>query len=92
MAVDVKIQKNFGAFQLDVQFQSRSRRIGILGGSGCGKSLTLKSIAGIETPNQGKIVINGRVMFDSKEKKNLSQNGLHICRKNQISKSIGNKS
>lgn len=72
MAVDVKIQKNFGAFQLDVQFQSRSRRIGILGGSGCGKSLTLKSIAGIETPNQGKIVINGRVMFDSKEKKNLS--------------------
>lgn len=27
-----------------------------------------------------------------KKKKNLSQNGLHICRKNQISKSIGNKS
>ena len=68
MAIEVKIQKAFGDFKLDVQFQSDSRRIGILGASGCGKSLTLKSIAGIERPETGKIKSGGRVFFDSESK------------------------
>lgn len=68
MAVEVKIKKSYGEFQLDVEFQSGSRRLGILGASGCGKSLTLKSIAGIERPDAGKISINGRVLFDSRRK------------------------
>ena len=55
-------------FKLDVQFQSGSRRIGILGASGCGKSLTLKSIAGIERPETGKIESAGKVFFDSAKK------------------------
>ena len=41
----------------------------LLGASGCGKSMTLKCIAGIETPDEGKIILNGRTLFDS-EKKN----------------------
>lgn len=55
MAIEVRIHREFDDFKLDVQFQSESRRIGILGASGCGKSLTLKSIAGIERPETGKI-------------------------------------
>ncbi len=51
-----------------MQFQSESRRIGILGASGCGKSLTLKSIAGIERPETGKIESAGKVFFDSAKK------------------------
>ena len=39
--------------------------MGILGASGSGKSMTLKCIAGIETPDEGRIVLNGRVLFDS---------------------------
>ena len=45
--------------------------MGILGASGSGKSMTLRSIAGIETPDSGKIVMNGRTVFDSEQKINL---------------------
>ena len=68
MAIEVRIHREFDDFKLDVQFQSESRRIGILGASGCGKRLTLKSIAGIERPETGKIESAGKVFFDSAKK------------------------
>lgn len=68
MAIEVRIHREFDDFKLDVQFQSESRRIGILGASGCGKSLTLKSIAGIGRPETGKIESAGKVFFDSAKK------------------------
>lgn len=68
MAIEVRIHREFDDFKLDVQFQSESRRIGILGASGCGKSLTLKSIAGIERPETGKIESAEKVFFDSAKK------------------------
>ena len=71
MAISVDVQKKLGEFELDVKFESTSKRIGILGASGCGKSMTLKSIAGIETPTDGKIQIGEHVLFDSKNKVNL---------------------
>ena len=71
MAVEVKIKKDFGSFVLNVQFSSEDNRIGILGASGCGKTMTLKCIAGIETPDEGRIAIGDRVFFDSKKKVNL---------------------
>ena len=71
MSISVEIHKKLDTFDLDVSFHSTSRRIGILGASGCGKSMTLKSIAGIETPDDGKITVEGRTLFDKKEKVNL---------------------
>lgn len=68
MAIEVRIHREFDDFKLDVQFQSGSRRIGILGASGCGKSLTLKSIAGIERLETGKIESAGKVFFDTAKK------------------------
>ena len=67
MALEVSIKKEFGEFCLDVSFENHGNCMGILGASGCGKSMTLKCIAGIETPDQGRIVLNGRVLFDSKK-------------------------
>lgn len=64
MSIDVKIKKDFGSFVLDLAFQSESKKIGILGASGCGKSMALKSIAGIERPDEGRIIINGKVHYD----------------------------
>ena len=49
--VELEIKKKYEKFRLDVAFKSEKKRIGILGASGCGKSLTLKSIAGIERPD-----------------------------------------
>ena len=71
MSIEVKIKKDLGSFKLDIAFACEGRRIGILGASGCGKSLTLKSIAGIEQPDAGRIAVNGRTLFDSKEKLSL---------------------
>lgn len=71
MSIKVKIKKAFKDFLLDVDFSTEAKQLGILGASGCGKSMTLKCIAGIETPDEGQIIIDGRVLFDSAAKINL---------------------
>ena len=71
MSIEVQIRKKLGSFLLDISFQSRARRIGILGASGCGKSMTLKSIAGIETPDEGRIEVEGHTLFDRERRVNL---------------------
>ena len=65
MSLIVAIEKTYGAFHLDVSFQAEREILALLGASGCGKSLTLKCIAGIERPDLGRIELDGRVLFDS---------------------------
>lgn len=71
MGLLVDIKKKFADFELNIQLQSPTERIGILGSSGCGKSMTLKCIAGIVTPDEGRIVVDGVTFFDSEQKINL---------------------
>lgn len=66
-----RIKKKFGDFLLDVEFETNEETLALLGASGCGKSMTLKCIAGIETPDEGQIVLNDRILFDSTKKINL---------------------
>lgn len=68
MSLKVDIRKRFKGFSLDVKFDSGGETLGILGASGSGKSMTLKCIAGIETPDEGHIELNGRVLYDSAQK------------------------
>ncbi len=68
MSLLVDIRKQLGQFRLDVSFETGGGVLGILGASGCGKSYTLKCIAGIARPDAGRIVLNGKTLFDSKEK------------------------
>lgn len=70
MAIKVQLKKQWNQFTLDVELQSQSRRIGILGASGCGKSMTLKSIAGVEHIDSGYVAIDGKVLYDSSKKYN----------------------
>lgn len=67
----VDIEKKLANFHLKVSFTSNSEPLGLLGSSGAGKSMILRCIAGIETPSKGKIILNGRVLFDSEKKINL---------------------
>lgn len=69
--LEVQIYKKLAEFDLDVSFQVNDNILGLMGASGSGKSMTLKCIAGIETPDQGRIVLNGRVLFDSEKKINV---------------------
>lgn len=69
--LEVQIYKKLAEFDLDVSFQVNDNILGLMGASGSGKSMTLKCIAGIEMPDQGRIVLNDRVLFDSEKKINV---------------------
>lgn len=71
MHIYIDIIKYLPGFTLKIKFSSRNGVTGLLGASGSGKSMTLRCIAGIETPDKGVIVLNGRIFFDSEKKINL---------------------
>ena len=71
MSLLVDIEKTLGSFRLRVKFEAGHRVLALLGASGCGKSMTLKCIAGIETPDRGRIALDGVTLFDSEARINL---------------------
>lgn len=71
MSLYVDITKRCGDFLLRVRFETRDGLFAILGASGCGKSLTLKCIAGIEKPDTGVIKLDDTVLFDAAKKINV---------------------
>lgn len=72
MSLVLDIKKRYPGFTLDIQLEAGEERVALLGASGCGKSCTLRCIAGVETPDEGKIVVNGVTFFDSAVGINLS--------------------
>ncbi len=71
MALEVDIRKQLNGFTLDVAFTAGTGVTALLGASGSGKSMTLRCIAGVERPDEGKIVLDGRVLYDSEKKIDL---------------------
>lgn len=63
--LQVNVTKKLGNFILNTSFNANKGVLGILGSSGCGKSMILKSIAGLQKPDSGKITLNGKTLFDS---------------------------
>lgn len=72
MSIIVDIEKKLGNFKLNVSFEAGNETLALLGASGCGKSMTLKCIAGIEKPDRGRIVLDDVILFDSEKGINLS--------------------
>ena len=72
MKLEVVIFKKLAEYDLDVCFESHEDRLGLMGPSGSGKSMVLKCIAGIITPDAGRIVLDDEVLFDSNLKINIS--------------------
>ncbi|WP_147693396.1 sulfate/molybdate ABC transporter ATP-binding protein [Vogesella mureinivorans] len=74
--LDIAIQKTLRtgkrSFQLNVQLQSASQHTVLFGQSGAGKSLTLKAIAGLMTPDSGHIRLGGRLLFSQPGGVNLA--------------------
>ena len=67
MSLEVSITKRLEGFTLRSEFTAGSTAAALLGASGCGKSMTLRCIAGIVRPDEGRIVLDGTVLFDSKQ-------------------------
>ncbi len=72
MSIFVDIEKKLGDFHLQVRFSGGDGVMALLGASGSGKSLTLRCIAGIETPDRGRIEVDGVTLFDSEKGIHLS--------------------
>ena len=71
MSLHVDIRRRLGSFTLDVALTAENGVTSLLGASGCGKSMTLKCIAGIEKPDEGVIELDGRTLYDSAKGINL---------------------
>jgi len=71
LSLYIDIEKTFPNFKLSAKLECGNEVVALFGASGCGKSLTLKCISGIEQPDCGRIVINGETVFDSKARINL---------------------
>jgi len=78
MSLSVNIRKTLGDFTLDIVFETKGGVLGFLGASGTGKSMTLRCIAGIETPDEGSIVLDGVTLFDSEKHINLPPQQRHV--------------
>lgn len=62
--LDLKIEKEFQGFKLDIAFQSDASVTALFGRSGAGKSTILKLIAGLAKPDHGTIVLDDTTLFD----------------------------
>lgn len=71
MDLFVEMKKSLPGFNLNIKFEGIKERIGLLGASGSGKSMTLRCIAGLVNPDEGKIIVNGKTFFDSEKGVNL---------------------
>ena len=78
MSLIVDIEKRLSAFTLRAQLEAEGGVVGLLGASGCGKSMTLKCIAGIETPDSGHIELDGVTLYDGKRRICLPPQQQHV--------------
>jgi molybdate transport system permease protein len=69
--LEISIEKALEYYDLLVKFHAGKGAVGLLGASGAGKTMTLRMIAGIVEPASGRIVLNGRVLFDSTAGRNV---------------------
>lgn len=81
--LELNIQKELisanHSFQLNVKISSSSKRIAIFGPSGAGKTMILKSIAGLVTPDTGYIKLSNDVFYDSHDNINLTPQQRHLA-------------
>jgi len=76
--LEARLTKKLWNFNLDVQLQVDNQILILLGPSGAGKTTILHLLAGLSKPNEGLIKINGRVLYSSGEKLNITPQSRNI--------------
>ena len=62
------IEKHFGSTKVleDISFSlEQGQALAIIGSSGSGKTTLLRCLNFLETPNQGRILVQGETLFDA---------------------------
>lgn len=72
IAIDKLLHAGDRRFHLQMQWRSQHQRVVLLGGSGAGKTLTLKAMAGLLQPDAGHVRVAGRTLFDKQQGINLT--------------------
>jgi molybdate transport system ATP-binding protein len=65
MSLEVDVRSRFGNFEIEAAFEAGFGLTALFGHSGSGKTTILKMISGLTRPDEGRIVVDGRVLFDS---------------------------
>lgn len=65
MTLLVDIRHRLGDFAVEAHFESAGRLTALFGPSGSGKSTLIGLIAGLIRPQQGRVVVDGRVLVDT---------------------------
>lgn len=63
--LEVDFQHRLGAFELDIHFHAGRGLTALFGRSGAGKTSVINAIAGLISPNKGRIVVDGSVLIDT---------------------------
>ena len=61
---EVAVEKRMGDFRLDVRTTTEGRVVALFGRSGSGKTTLTNVIAGLVRPDRGRVVLDGRVLYD----------------------------
>jgi molybdate transport system ATP-binding protein len=69
--LSVDVEKNLGDFSLVARFETAGRATALFGPSGAGKTTLVNMIAGLLTPDRGRIVLDDAVLFDSTARINV---------------------
>ena len=62
---DLDFSLHQGEFTMAFTVKVEARALALFGPSGSGKTSALEAVAGLRTPRQGRIAVNGHVLFDS---------------------------
>lgn len=68
MKLTVHLRKRFEAFELAVDFTTRTDRVGVFGRSGSGKSTLAHLLAGLAEPDAGSIELDGELLYCTQKK------------------------
>ena len=83
MTFDIHVEKHlvskYRSFQLNAAIKTNNDVVVVVGPSGSGKSLTIKTVAGLLTPDVGHVRINDRTLFDSATKVNVAIQDRHVA-------------
>ncbi|RYD15496.1 MAG: ATP-binding cassette domain-containing protein [Lysobacteraceae bacterium] len=70
--IELALRHSFREFELDVAFRSDARTLALFGDSGAGKTSVLNAIAGLLSPREGHIAIDGVTLLDRRERTDVA--------------------